>query len=70
MQRHLLQVGYADHIVGEVIGGLEDAAIYEDSLVVVVADHGISIKPGVSHQRKITDDTVGEIAAIPLFVMV
>jgi hypothetical protein len=37
-------------------------------MVVVVADHGISIKPGVPHQRTITPTTVGEIAAIPLFI--
>ncbi len=68
MQRHLLQVGYADHAVGQVIAALEEAGIYEQAMVVVVADHGVSIKPGVLHQRVITDDTVGDIAAIPLFI--
>lgn len=68
MQRHLLQVGYADHVLGELIAALEEEGIYEDALVIVVADHGISIKPGVHHQRTITETTVGEIAAIPLFV--
>lgn len=68
MQRHLLQVGYADHVMGELIGALEREGAYEDALVIVVADHGISIKPGVDHQRTVTDTTVGEIAAIPLFV--
>lgn len=68
MQRHLLQVGYADHVVGEVIATLEDRGIYEEALVVVTADHGIAIVPGVDHQRAITPETVGEIAAVPLFV--
>lgn len=68
MQRHLLQVGYVDHVLGEVLAALEVAGIYEETLLVVVADHGISIKPGVAHQRRITESTVGEIAAIPLFV--
>jgi len=68
MQRHLLQVGYADYIVGELVAALEEQGIYDDTLVIVVADHGISIKPGVDHQRMITETTVGEIAAIPLFV--
>lgn len=68
MQRHLLQVGYADHVLGELIDALEREGVYEDALVIVVADHGISIKPGVDHQRTITETTVGEIAAIPLFV--
>lgn len=68
MQRHLLQVGYADYVVGELVAALEEQGIYDDTLIIVVADHGISIKPGVDHQRKITETTVGEIAAIPLFV--
>jgi hypothetical protein len=68
MQRHLLQVGYADHVVGELIAELELAGIYEDAMIVVVADHGVAIKPGVEHQRILTDATIGDIAAIPLFI--
>jgi hypothetical protein len=68
MQRHLLQVGYADHLVGRMIAALEAAGIYEEAMVVVVADHGIAIKPGVTHQRTITETSIGEIAAVPLFV--
>jgi hypothetical protein len=68
MQRHLLQVGYVDHALGGVIDALEEAGLYEDAVVVVVADHGIAIKPGVEHQRIVTEATVGEIAAIPLFI--
>lgn len=68
MQRHLLQVGYADHVVGQVIESLEDRGIYDEAMVVVTADHGIAIVPGVDHQRTITPETVGEIAAIPLFI--
>lgn len=68
MQRHLLQVGYADHVLGEIIAALEKRGIYEDAMVIVVADHGITIRPGVDHQRMITEDTIGSIAAVPLFV--
>lgn len=68
MQRHLLQVGYADHVLGEVIDGLERRGIYDDTMVVVVADHGIAIAPGVEHQRTITEDSIGDVAAVPLFV--
>lgn len=68
MQRHLLQVGFVDHVLGEVIDTLEEQGIYDDALLVIVADHGIAIRPGVEHQRVITTESVGEIAAIPLFV--
>lgn len=68
MQRHLLQVGYADHVLGEVIDSLEARGIYDDALVIAVADHGITIRPGMDHQRTITQTTIGSIAAVPLFV--
>ena len=41
---------------------------YDQALVMVVADHGITIGPGVDNQRLITGDTVGTIAAVPMFV--
>ncbi|HJQ77726.1 MAG TPA: sulfatase-like hydrolase/transferase [Acidimicrobiia bacterium] len=68
MQRHLLQVGYVDSVLGEVITALEARGLYEDSLMVVVADHGIAIRPDVDNQRRITEESIGEIAAVPLFV--
>lgn len=68
MQRHLLQVGFVDHMLGEIIGALEESGMYDEAMVVVVADHGIAVKPGVAHQRTITPETVGDIAAVPLIV--
>jgi len=67
-QRLLLQVGYTDHALGRVLDALDAAGLYDDALVVVTADHGISVRPGVEHQRTITPESVGEIAAVPLFV--
>jgi hypothetical protein len=67
-QRHILQSQYTDNILGDVIGRLREAGVYEDALVIAVADHGITISPGVEHQRLITEETVGTIAAVPLFV--
>lgn len=67
-QRHLLQVGYADRVLGEVIAALEAQDLYDEALVVMVADHGISFQPGVFKNRRITDESVGEIAAVPMFV--
>ena len=68
LQRHLLQVQYIDTAVGDVIRAMEDSGIYDDSLFIVVADHGIALRPNIEHWRKISPETVGEIAAIPLFV--
>ncbi|MDP3983991.1 MAG: sulfatase-like hydrolase/transferase, partial [Acidimicrobiia bacterium] len=70
MQRHLLQVQYVDRALGRLIDQMEAAGIYDDALFIVVADHGIALKPDVEHWRRITDETVGDVAAIPLFVKV
>jgi hypothetical protein len=67
-QQHLLQASYADSIVGSIVSRLVDEGMYEEALVVVVADHGISIEPGVEHQRVITEESTGTIAYVPLFV--
>jgi Sulfatase len=67
-QQHLLQVQFVDTILGQVLDQLDRAGVYDDTLVVVVADHGIAIKPNVVHRRVILPDTVGEVAAVPLFI--
>lgn len=66
-QQHLLQVGYADSLVGRLIDRMEAAGTWDDALVVVVADHGVSFRPG-SPQRQPTDENVDEIYRVPLFI--
>jgi hypothetical protein len=68
MQRHLLQVGYADRVIGLLMTELQQAGLYDEAMIVVVADHGVAIEPGVFHQRIITETTVGDIAPVPLFI--
>ena len=65
---HLAQVGYADTVVEDLIASLERAGIYDETLIIVVADHGVAVRPGVSHRRAVTEDTIGDIAAIPLLI--
>jgi len=67
-QRHLLQVGYVDTIVGDVISQLEGSGTYEEALIVVISDHGVSVRPDIYHRREATEETIGDIAAIPLFI--
>ena len=50
-QQHLLQVEFVDTILGQIIDQLDRAGVYDDTLIVVVADHGIAIKPNVVHRR-------------------
>lgn len=66
-QRHLLQTAAADALVGDVIDTLEHQGRYEDAMVIVTADHGAVFRTG-RHRREIYSDTLGDIAAVPLFV--
>lgn len=68
VQRHLLQVGYSDHALGEILDALDRKGMYDDAIIVVIADHGIAIERNVFHQRYITPETVGQIAAVPLLM--
>lgn len=68
VQRHLIQVEYADTVLGQILDAANRAGIYDDAIILVVSDHGIAVKPEVEHQRRISENTIGEVAAIPLFV--
>ena len=66
-QRHLLQVGYADRLVGELVQHLRKIGVYDRALLVVAADHGIAFVPGVE-RREVQPSTVDQLAGVPLFV--
>lgn len=67
-QRHLLQAAYVDTVIGRVIDRLRRDGLYDEALVVLLADHGITIHPDTEHQRVVNPDTIGSVAAIPMFV--
>jgi hypothetical protein len=66
-QRHLLQVGCVDRLVGDLLRHLRDTGLYDSSLIVITADHGTSFRPGDS-RRLVTATNHADIMAIPLFV--
>jgi hypothetical protein len=66
-QRHLLQVGFVDRLLGELLARLRATGLYTRSLVVVTADHGVSFRPNVS-RRRLTNENVVEVGLVPLFV--
>ncbi len=63
-QRHLVQVQLVDRLLGELLDQLEQRGLYDRSLVVVAADHGVSFTPGTA-LRVATRETFGEIGAVP-----
>lgn len=68
-QRHLLQVRFVDKLVGELIARLKAVSLYDDSLIVIMADHGVSFRPN-DRIREVTRTNYQDIMAIPLFMKV
>jgi hypothetical protein len=66
-QRHLLQTQFADRTLGRLMRRLESEGLYEDALVVVVADHGASFIPG-SNRRRPRAANLSDISMVPFFV--
>jgi hypothetical protein len=66
-ERYLLQLSYTDSVLGDVVGRLRSSGLWERSLFIVTADHGVSFRPG-GHRRYVDASNVGDIAPIPLFV--
>jgi hypothetical protein len=79
----LLQLGYVDTLVSALLGRLHDQNMFEEAMVVVVSDHGMSFGAG-AHRRGALDASDGtpspiatadlagkagdEVLPIPLFV--
>ena len=66
-QRHLLQLGYTDKLLGELIADLQASGLYEETLLIITADHGLSFRAG-RHRRGIDEVNYGEIAPVTLFI--
>jgi len=66
-RRHLLQVAFADRLLGRVLERLRRAGLYERALIVVAADHGIGFRPGAPYRAAVEENLV-EVASIPLLV--
>lgn len=69
-QRYLYQLAAVDSMVNNLITRMQDAGLWDKSLVMVTADHGISFEPGL--MQRATDFTnagqVTDLFTIPMFV--
>ena len=66
-QRHLLQIGLVDTVLGRIIGRLEAAGLYDRATIVVTADHGVAFLPG-THRRNFSEQSAADIMRVPLLV--
>ena len=66
-QRHLLQVGYTDVLLGRLIDRLQQTGLWDKALIVVTADEGDSFRGG-DFRRNPSKTNLSTVAFIPLFV--
>ena len=67
LQRHFLQTQFADLELQRLWAKLKAEGLWDKSLIVVAADHGVAF-PKAMQRRRINRDTAAEIAPIPLFI--
>lgn len=66
-ERYLLQLGFLDRFIGQLLDRLQQTGMLDECLLIVTADHGVSFEPGHS-RRKPEADTIGDVVSIPMFV--
>jgi hypothetical protein len=67
-QRHLLQAGFADRLLGTLLRRLHEKGLYDRALIVVTADNGESFLRHGANRHLATPQTVEDIADTPLFI--
>ncbi len=66
-QRHMLQVAYTDHLIGRLISKLTEIGLFDQSLIIITADHGASFRPGDA-RRIITETNYADIIFVPMII--
>jgi hypothetical protein len=66
-QRYLLQVGYVDRLVGKTMDRFKAIGIYDQALIIMIADHGISFV-GDQKRREVTSTNIEDVLMVPLFI--
>ena len=67
LQRHFLQTGFADYELQQLWKRLKSQHLWDESLIVVAADHGVAF-PHARERRRLNRQTAREIAPIPLII--
>lgn len=66
-QRHLLQVGTADTLLGLLLARLGAVGLFDRALIVVTSDHGASFRAG-KHFKQPDADNFMDIMSVPFFL--
>ena len=66
--RYMLQLGYVDRELGVLMDQLRDRGLFDETLLIVTADHGYAFQMGIEDRRQVTPSTIDKVAPIPMFV--
>jgi len=66
-QRHLFQLGFLDIMLGRLLDKLDETGTWDETMIIVVADHGASFVPG-EHRRWPHDNNRDDLYRVPLFI--
>lgn len=68
-QRSILQAQYVDTLVGRLLDQMQSDGLYEDSMVIFTADHGVSFDYGYNRRFASNDlKNASDLMHVPLFV--
>ena len=62
------QLGYTDRLLGEALRALEEAGLYDEPLIVVTSDHGVSFSRGSRTRAGRRPAAPRRVAWVPLFI--
>ena len=65
--RYLKQVEFVDRLLGELLAHLREIGMFDKTLLVVTADHGVCLRAGCS-PRFANEGNLSEIMSMPLFI--
>ncbi len=66
-QRHYLQTQYVDHLLNELLDRLQTQNMMEDTMIVVITDHGISFGANDA-RRSLSAHNAAAMLRVPLFI--
>jgi Sulfatase len=67
-QRFLLQLAFVDSELGKLLDRLHRNRMFDEAMIVVVADHGFAFQTNVPDRRRVRPSNVEEIGPVPLFI--
>ena len=67
-QRHMLQVGATDELMGQLITRLKEQGLYDNAVIVIAADHGVDWGAVGTERRKLQAQNHVNVMRVPLFI--